>query len=96
MSREGDRVIFRPTCVIRHSPQRAPEATLPISLPVILKPTVLKLSKFWRQFIVSLQLQTDAAALFERETSENRGRFPQALPIFVDKRLAFEFGHLAG
>ena len=56
----------------------------------------LKLSKFCWSRIVSLQLQTDAAALSEQEISASTGRSPQAWPVFVDKRPAFEFDHLAG
>jgi hypothetical protein len=48
ISRDGDRVIFRTALVIRSSPRRAPEATLPISLPVNLKPTLLSLSMIVR------------------------------------------------
>ncbi len=44
ISRDGDRVIFWTAFVISSSPRRAPEATLPISLPVTLKPTLLSLS----------------------------------------------------
>ncbi|WP_354540824.1 integrase core domain-containing protein [Roseovarius sp. MBR-6] len=43
ISREGDRVIFWTALVIISSPRRMSEATLPISPPVTLKPTVLSL-----------------------------------------------------